>query len=32
MVEEIRSQLRKDPGILAGTSRPNFERCIAIST
>ena len=32
MVEEIRSQLRKDPNILTGLSRPNYERCIEIST
>ncbi|MBK1643153.1 sodium-translocating pyrophosphatase [Thiocapsa imhoffii] len=32
MVEEVRRQFREDPGILQGTSQPNYERCVAIST
>ncbi|NCA72107.1 MAG: sodium-translocating pyrophosphatase, partial [Sphingobacteriia bacterium] len=32
MVEEVRRQFREDPGILQGTSRPDYERCVAIST
>lgn len=32
MVEEVRRQFREDPGILQGTSQPDYERCVAIST
>lgn len=32
MVNEIRRQIRNDPGILRGTSEPDFKACIAIST
>ena len=32
MIEEVRSQFRQDPGIMAGTSKPNYSRCIDIST
>jgi inorganic pyrophosphatase len=32
MVEEIRTQLRENPGIRTGESEPNYERCVAIST
>ncbi|MBK1640882.1 sodium-translocating pyrophosphatase [Chromatium okenii] len=32
MVEEVRRQFRDDPGILKGTSQPDYERCVAIST
>ncbi|MBV5310469.1 sodium-translocating pyrophosphatase [Chromatium okenii] len=32
MVEEVRRQFREDPGILKGTSQPDYERCVAIST
>ena len=32
MVEEVRRQIRDDPGILRGTSEPNYRACIAIST
>ncbi|NBB82250.1 MAG: sodium-translocating pyrophosphatase [Alphaproteobacteria bacterium] len=32
MVEEVRRQFREDPGILKGTSDPDYERCVAIST
>lgn len=32
MVEEVRRQFRNDPGILAGTSKPDYARCVDIST
>ncbi len=32
MVEEVRRQFRSDPGILAGTSKPDYARCVDIST
>jgi K(+)-stimulated pyrophosphate-energized sodium pump len=32
MVEEVRRQFREDDGILKGTSKPDYERCVAIST
>lgn len=32
MVEEVRRQFREDAGILQGTSQPDYERCVAIST
>jgi K(+)-stimulated pyrophosphate-energized sodium pump len=32
MVEEVRRQFREDDGILKGTSQPDYERCVAIST
>jgi K(+)-stimulated pyrophosphate-energized sodium pump len=32
MVEEIRNQFKKDPGILNGTSTPDYNKCIDIST
>ncbi len=32
MVEEVRRQFRQDPGILAGTSKPDYARCVEIST
>jgi len=32
MVEEVRRQFREIPGILEGTARPQYERCVAIST
>ncbi|MEZ4642278.1 MAG: sodium-translocating pyrophosphatase [Chloroflexota bacterium] len=32
MVEEVRRQFREDPGILQGTSRPDYARCVEIST
>ncbi|MEA3639656.1 MAG: sodium-translocating pyrophosphatase [Lamprobacter sp.] len=32
MVEEVRRQFREDAGILKGTSAPDYERCVAIST
>ena len=32
MIEEVRRQFREDPGILAGTSRPDYKTCVGIST
>jgi len=32
MIEEVRQQFREDKGIMAGTSLPNYERCVDIST
>ncbi|MFA6816919.1 MAG: sodium-translocating pyrophosphatase [Lentisphaeria bacterium] len=32
MVEEVRIQFKTDPGILKGTSIPNYTRCVDIST
>jgi K(+)-stimulated pyrophosphate-energized sodium pump len=32
MVEEVRRQFREIPGILEGTARPDYARCVAIST
>jgi K(+)-stimulated pyrophosphate-energized sodium pump len=32
MVEEVRRQFHADEGILKGTSEPDYERCVAIST
>jgi inorganic pyrophosphatase len=32
MVEEVRRQIANDPGILAGTSEPDYKACIRIST
>jgi K(+)-stimulated pyrophosphate-energized sodium pump len=32
MVEEVRRQFREDPGILAGTSKPDYASCVDIST
>jgi K(+)-stimulated pyrophosphate-energized sodium pump len=32
MIEEVRRQFRADPGIMAGTSRPNYRQCVDIST
>ncbi|MDR1778380.1 MAG: sodium-translocating pyrophosphatase [Clostridiales Family XIII bacterium] len=32
MIEEVRSQFRNDPGIMAGTSNPDYARCVDIST
>jgi len=32
MIEEIRRQFREDPGILEGTSTPDYDRCIEIAT
>ncbi|PCJ17343.1 MAG: sodium-translocating pyrophosphatase [Candidatus Cloacimonadota bacterium] len=32
MIEEVRRQFREDPGIMAGTSTPDYNRCVTIST
>ncbi|MEZ5163545.1 MAG: sodium/proton-translocating pyrophosphatase [Fimbriimonadaceae bacterium] len=32
LIQEVRDQFRNDPGIMAGTSKPNYARCVAIST
>lgn len=32
MIEEVRRQFREDPGIMASTSTPDYERCVDIST
>lgn len=32
MVQEVRRQFREDPGILRGDSRPDYRRCIEISS
>lgn len=32
MIVEIRRQFKEDPGILEGTSKPDYDRCIAIAT
>ncbi len=32
MIEEVRGQFKADPGIMAGTSKPNYARCVDIST
>ena len=32
MIEEVRGQFKNDPGIMEGTSKPNYSRCVDIST
>jgi K(+)-stimulated pyrophosphate-energized sodium pump len=32
MIEEVRRQFRSDPGIMAGTSDPDYRQCVDIST
>jgi len=32
MVEEVRRQFKEKPGILQGTEKPDYARCVAIST
>ena len=32
MIEEVRRQFREDKGIMAGTSKPDYSRCVEIST
>ena len=32
MVTEVRRQFKESPGIMAGTERPDYARCVAIST
>ncbi len=31
MIQEVRRQFRADPGIMAGTSKPDYARCVDIS-
>ncbi|HXG22948.1 MAG TPA: sodium/proton-translocating pyrophosphatase, partial [Chthonomonadales bacterium] len=32
LITEVRRQFREDPGIMAGTSKPDYARCVAIVT
>ncbi|HZH98167.1 MAG TPA: sodium/proton-translocating pyrophosphatase, partial [Fimbriimonadaceae bacterium] len=32
LINEVRRQFRTDPGIMAGTSKPNYASCVAIVT
>lgn len=32
MIEEVRRQFKADAGIMAGTSKPDYKSCVAIST
>lgn len=32
LINEVRRQFRSDPGIMAGTSKPNYGSCVAIVT
>ena len=32
MVDEVRTQFRTIPGLMQGTARPDYERCVAICT
>ncbi len=32
MIEEVRRQFREIPGIMEGSGRPDYEKCVAIST
>ncbi|HEX9014480.1 MAG TPA: sodium-translocating pyrophosphatase [Chloroflexota bacterium] len=32
IIEEVRRQFQADPGIMAGTSRPDYGRCVDITT
>ncbi|MDE2126103.1 MAG: sodium-translocating pyrophosphatase [Armatimonadetes bacterium] len=32
LIEEVRRQFAKEPGILAGTKKPDYARCVQIST
>jgi len=32
MIEEVRRQFREDKGIMEGTSKPDYTRCVSIST
>ncbi len=32
MIEEVRRQFHEDDGILLGTSKPDYKRCVSIST
>ncbi|MBL0691489.1 MAG: V-type H(+)-translocating pyrophosphatase [SAR324 cluster bacterium] len=32
MIEEVRRQMKEKPGIMAGTDKPDYGRCVSIST
>jgi K(+)-stimulated pyrophosphate-energized sodium pump len=32
MIDEVRRQLRENPGIMEGTERPDYAQCVSIST
>jgi len=32
MIEEVREQFKNDPGIMEGTSKPDYAKCVDIST
>lgn len=32
MVEEVRNQFNTIPGLMEGTARPDYRRCVEIST
>lgn len=32
MIEEVRSQFKNNPGIMEGTQKPDYARCVGIST
>ena len=32
MIEEVRGQFRSNPGIMEGTAKPDYARCVSIST
>ena len=32
MIDEVRRQFREDPGIMEGTSKPDYAKCVDIST
>ncbi|RYG25462.1 hypothetical protein EON82_07040 [bacterium] len=32
LIAEVRRQFREDPGIMAGTSKPDYARCVALVT
>ena len=32
LIEEVRRQFREDPGIMAGTSKPDYARCVSMVT
>lgn len=32
MIEEVRRQFKADPGLMAGTSKPDYNKCVDIST